>query len=144
VHYRIRMPRAASLDVKDYKSAIDVTGLAGSLRLDSYKGTMRVAGLDGRLRLETYKGTARVEFARFAGDSEVETYKGEIELSLPKATAFTLHADGGRRGEIRSDFEVPAETASRRSGSLLRGAVNGGGPRLDATTHKGTIRLTER
>jgi hypothetical protein len=145
VHYRIRMPRTASLDIKDYKSTIDVASLAGRVRLESYKGTMRVTGLDGRLDLETYKGTARVEFARLAGDVRVETYKGEIELSLPKGAAFTLKADADRHGRIRSDFGVPSQqAASRRSGDALRGAVNGGGPRLDATTHKGTIRITER
>jgi hypothetical protein len=74
----------------------------------------------------------------------VKTYKGEIELSLPKGAAFTLHADADRHGQIRSDFDVPSEAASRRSGDALRGAVNGGGHRLDATTHKGTIRITER
>ena len=144
VHYRIRMPKAASLDIKDYKSTIDVAALAGRLRLESYKGKMRIAGLDGRLDLETYKGTARVEFARLAGDVHVETYKGEIELLLPKGAAFTLHADADRHGRIRSDFDVPSQAASHRSGEVLRGAVNGGGPRLDAKTRKGTIRLTER
>jgi hypothetical protein len=144
VQYRIRMPRTASLDIKDYKSTIDVASLAGGLRLESYKGKMRVTGLEGRLDLETYKGDARVEFARLAGNCRVETYKGEIELSLPRTAAFTLDAEGDRRGRIRSDFEVPVGTASRRSGDVLAGDVNGGGPRLEATTRKGTIRLVAR
>jgi hypothetical protein len=144
VHYRIRMPRTASLDIKDYKSTIDVASLAGRLRLKSYKGKMRVAGLDGRLDLETYKGNARVEFARLAGDSRVETHKGEIELSLPKAAAFTLDAVADRRGRIRSDFGAPSSAVSHRSGDVLKGAVNGGGPRLHASSHKGTIRLVAR
>ncbi len=144
VHYRIRMPRTASLDIKDYKSSIDVASLAGRLRIESYKGKIRVAGLDGRLDLETYKGDARVEFARFGGDTRVETHKGEIELSLPKGTGFTLDAAGDRHGRIRSDFDVSSQAVSRGSGDVLRGAINGGGPRLLAKTHKGTIRLVAR
>ena len=138
------MPRTASLDIKDYKSTIDVASLAGRLRLESYKGKMRVTGLDGRLDLETYKGDARVELGRLAGDSRVETYKGEIELFLPKTAAFTLDAVAERHGRLRSDFEAPSSAVSRRSGDVLKGAVNGGGPRLHATTHKGTIRLVAR
>lgn len=144
VEYRIRMPRTATLDIKDTKSTIEVASLAGRLRIESYKGKIRVAGLDGRLDLETYKGDARVEFARFGGDTRVETHKGEIELSLPKGAGFTLDADRDRGGRIRSDFDVPSQAVSRRSGDVLRGAINGGGPRLVAKTHKGTIRLIAR
>jgi len=145
VEYRIRMPRTASLAIKDYKSKIDVGPLAAPLRLESYKGTMRVHDLAGRLDLETYKGDARVEFARFGGDSHVETYKGGIELYLPKGSAFTLDAVADRRGRIRSDFEPPSRVVSgRRSREQLSGSVNGGGPRLEASTHKGTIRLVAR
>jgi len=144
VEYRIRMPKTAALDIKDYKSRIEVASLSAPLRLESYKGTMTVRDLAGSLRLETYKGAARVEFSRFGADSRVETYKGEIELSLPKGAGFTLRADGDRHGRVRSDFDVPSKEVSRHSGDVLKGAVNGGGPRLDATTHKGTIRLVAR
>ncbi len=95
VHYRIRMPRTASLDIKDYKSTIDVASLAGRLRLESYKGKMRVSGLDGRLDLETYKGTARVEFARLAGDSPGRDLQGG-DRALP-AEGGRVHARRRRR-----------------------------------------------
>jgi len=139
VDYKIRMPRKADLEVKDYKSKIDVAGLAGDLRLDSYKGTMRVRDLDGSVRLKTYKGEARVEMASLRADSRFETYKGEIDVSLPKTSAFDLDADAGRRGEFRSEFG-----AALRSGGRTRTALNGGGPKLSLSTHKGTLKLSAR
>lgn len=139
VDYKIRMPRKADLEVKDYKSKVTIAGLSGDLRLDSYKGTMRVGDLDGSVRLKTYKGEARVEMAFLRGDSRFETYKGEIEVSLPKSAAFDLDADAGRRGDFRSDYAVAA-----RSGRGTKMSLNGGGPKLSLTTYKGNLKLSAR
>ena len=119
VDYRIRMPRKADLELKDYKSKVTVAGLSGDLRLESYKGTMAVGELDGAIRLETYKGT--------------------IEVSLPKTAAFELDADTGRRGDFRSEFGSPA-----RSTGHVRSSLNGGGPKLALSTHKGTLKVAAR
>ncbi len=139
VDYRIRMPRKADLDVKDYKSKIDVTGLAGELSVDSYKGTIRVQDLAGSIRLNTYKGEATVAIASLTSASRLETYKGEIEVSLPKSAPFDLDADAGRRGDFRSGFGT-----SLSSGGRAAASVNGGGPRLSFSTYKGSLKLTAR
>lgn len=139
VDYRIRMPRKADLELKDYKSKVDLAGLEGDLRLDSYKGTMRLRDLDGSVRLQTYKGEASVALTGLRSDSRLETYKGEIEVSLPKSAAFDLDADCGRRGDFRSDFE-----GAIRSSGRTRMALNGGGPKLALSTRKGTLKLTSR
>lgn len=139
VDYRIRMPRKADLELKDYKSKVTVAGLSGDLRLESYKGTMAVRELDGAIRLETYKGEAAVAFASLRGDSRLETYKGTIEVSLPKTAGFELDADTGRRGDFRSEFGSLA-----RSAGHLRTSLNGGGPKLALSTHKGTLKVAAR
>jgi len=139
VDYRIRMPRKADLDVKDYKSKIDLKGVVGNLRLESYKGTMRVRDLDGSLRLTTYKGEASVAFALLRADSRFETYKGDIEVLLPKGAAFDLDAECGRRGDFLSDYD-----GAVRSSGRTRMVLNGGGPRLALSTTKGTLKLSAR
>ena len=139
VDYRIRMPQRGDLEVKDYKSKIDVTGLAGELRVDSYKGTIRVRDLEGAVRLKTYKGEASVALISLRADSRFETYKGEIEVSLPKTAAFDLDADVGRRGDFRSEFGSALRTSRR-----TRTALNGGGPKLSLSTYKGTLKLSSR
>lgn len=127
VHYRIKMPRTARLEVKDYKSEIDIANLRSELHLDTYKGTGKVSDLDGSLRLSTYKGDLKVRFARLSAASLAETYKGEIEIALPRDAAFHLDSRVGRHGDLRSDFE-----------KALR--VNGG-PTLTLKTHRGNFRL---
>ncbi len=140
VRYTIQMPATARLDIKDYKSGINVSNLKADLRLQTYKGTARVAGLDGSARVDTYKGDTRVEFARFSRASRFDTHKGEIEVRLPPDSRFELDAHTGRRGDIESDFAM-ATHAGRWREARAEGAVNGGGPPLRLTTYKGTLRI---
>ena len=127
VQYEIRMPRGASLDVKDHKSRISVDGVAGDVAVESYKGGMRLTHLSGRLDLETYKGDAVAEIDQVTGDVRAETYKGEIELVLPKGSRVDLDEKIGRRGALEAEVEDVR-----------------GGPRYSVETYKGTIRLRAR
>jgi len=127
VEYEIRMPRGASLRLKDYKSRISVDGIAGDVSVDSYKGGVRLTRLAGGLDLETYKGDALAEFETLGGGLRVETYKGEIDLVLPKAARVDLEESIGRRGSFEADVE----------------AARGGTP-VSVDTYKGTIRLRTR
>jgi len=151
VHYEIRMPRTARLEIDDYKSEISVRGLQADLVIDTYKGEVEVEDLDGALRFDTYKGTGHIVFSRLAESSYVETYKGDVTLVLPRNAGFDLDADLGRRGKLRSDFDV--DNRRRRDDdddgywdaddddNIVRGAVNGGGPRLRLESYKGRIAL---
>ncbi|MGE5277993.1 MAG: hypothetical protein ACM3SU_13430 [Acidobacteriota bacterium] len=137
VRYTIKLPRAARLAVKDYKSESRISGLGGGLDFDTYKGRVTLADLEGPVRLQTYKGDVRAGFARFAA-SRFETYKGEIAIVLPRGTAFDLDSDVGRRGSLSTDFEMAVRASD---GGRRRGPVNGGGPSLDLETHRGTFRI---
>lgn len=138
VRYTIRMPKTAALKIKDYKSDLIVKELAADLDVDTYKGRLDVVGLAGGLHVETYKGEVNAAFARVVGDVHAETYKGSIVLHLPGAAAFELSADAGRKGTFRSDFPAPASTGSSRH-LVVRGAVNGGGPRVTLRSDKGSL-----
>jgi Putative adhesin len=143
VYYRIRMPRTARLEIEDHKSKIGVTGLRSDAKIVSHKGAIDVTDHDGALDLTTHKGDARVEFARLGGDSRFETHKGDVEISLPRSAAFDLEAHVGRAGRLESGFTVAGREWSKRE-SFYEEKVNGGGPRLELTTHKGDLRLTAK
>lgn len=143
IHYRIRIPRTARLDLQDHKSKIAVGGLRSDARVVSHKGRIEVRDHDGALDLTTHKGDARVEFARFGGDSRFETHKGDIEIVLPKSAGFDLEAHVGRAGSLDSGFELVEREWTRRD-RFYEEKVNGGGPRLLLTTHNGALRLTAK
>jgi len=139
VHYTIRIPRGASISVKDYKSEAEVSAVQGDVEYRTYKGTARIEGIAGALTLDTYKGDVRAIFTRFAGPSRVTTYKGTIELSLPRDSHFDLRTSFGRRAGF--DCDLPRTIHSTRQQSESQGAVNGGGPALRISSYRGDIRV---
>lgn len=141
VHYTIRMPATARLEVRDHKSDTKVSGLHADLRISTHKGTVQIDRHDGAMHIETHKGEIHAAFARYSRASRFETYKGTIEVRIPKDSRFDLDADGGRRGEVESDFAVASFRRGRRGGESVRGSVNGGGPTLSFESNRGTFRL---
>ena len=139
VEYTVHVPRRASLSVKDYKSDSDIAGVEGGVEFTTYKGTARINGLRGPLRANTYKGEIRAAFAAFNTGSSVETYKGEIDLSLPSKSAFEIRAKLERHATLDSDFPRTIRSSTHRND--FQGSVNGGGPPLRVSSYRGNIRL---
>ena len=141
VHYTVRMPTTARLEIEDYKSVMRISGLRSDLKLHTYKGTVEVERLDGAADIDTYKGEVRVAFSRYPRASRFKTYKGSFDVRLPRDSRFELDADGGRRGEIDSDFAVARSSGGRRRSERSYGSVNGGGPTLRFVSTRGSLRL---
>ncbi len=141
VHYTVRMPATARLEIDDYKSETRITGLRADLKIHTYKGQVDAERLDGAAVVDTYKGDVRVTFARYSRPSRFDTYKGSFDVRLPRDSRFALEADGGRRGGVDSDFVVASRRSGRRGGVSAQGNVNGGGPALRFTTSRGSLRL---
>ena len=132
-HYTIHMPRTASLRIKDYKSESEVSDLAGELQVQTYKGSLQLRNHAGGLIVNTYKGDIRAEFAAVTASSRIETYKGMVDLRMPRDSRFDLHSDLGRNATLDSDFAryVPASNSR-------------GGPELRLKSYKGEFRLRAR
>lgn len=139
VHYDISMPKTAGLEIKDYKSETKIKDLAADAVLSTYKGSIEVVRLDGGLRLETYKGDVRVDMSSVVRDIRLETYKGRIELAVPASARFRVDADS-HKGEIEMAGFAVNRSESRHE-TRATATVNGGGPRIDFKTYKGTFRL---
>lgn len=143
VHYQIRMPRSAELEIEDYKSRIRIAALDGDLKVNTYKGTVDIEGVRS-VELETYKGEVRAAFSSFDRESEFETYKGNISVAMPANARFDLDADIGRRGDLNLGFHLATREGHRFGREGYRGSVNGGGPRLRLQTYKGTLSVRGR
>jgi hypothetical protein len=139
VHYTIRMPRGASLAITDFKSESDISGVQGDVEFNTYKGTARLDGLQRASTLKTYKGDIRAIFVKFAGETHIDTYKGTVDASLPRSSAFDLRTRLERKALFDCDFERTIRTAHH--GMEDHGRVNGGGPELRVTSYRGTIRV---
>jgi Putative adhesin len=143
VRYTIQMPRTGRLTIHDHRSETDVADLSGALDITTHRGTVRVHRLAGPLQLTTHRGEVNIEFASFTANSVIDTYRGSVELSMPRNSRFDLQADLGRHATVDTDFTMMTRSADRR-GETMHGSVNGGGPTLDVKTYRGDIRLRSR
>jgi hypothetical protein len=145
VHYTIKMPRTAHLQIKDYKSRTRVVDLRSDLAFNTYKGEAEISNLIGGIDVETYKGTVHPSFSHIKGDSRVETQKGQITIALPKGDRFDLQTNFGRRVDFSTDFDVQTIGRDKKHRQHdYRGTINGGGPRLRLESDKGELRLLEK
>lgn len=139
VYYTIKVPRGANLSIKDYKSDSDIAGVQGEVEFETYKGTARLDGLRKGLQLKTYKGDVKATFTAFGAHSHIDTYRGTIELRLPRSSAFEIDAELNRHGDFDCDF--PRTVHSTRQDRGFRSVVNGGGPMLRVTSYRGSIHV---
>ena len=143
-HYTIRMPRTASLRIKDYKSESEVSDLAADLDVNTYKGSVQLRNFSGGLTVNTYKGDVRAEFAAVTAPVRIDTYKGSVDLRMPRDSRFDLNTDLGRRGgDPDNDFARYVRTSNWRD-RTHRSQVNGGGPEVRVRSYKGEFRLRAR
>ena len=136
-HYRIRMPRKARLEIKDYKSRIEVDDLHAELRISTYRGDTSVTRQDGPLHWNSHRGEIRAGFVRVGNGTVFDTYRGEVEIAVPGNEGFRLAADVGRHGQVRSDFPE----VGRRASGHVDWTVNGGGPQIQLKGYRGSFRL---
>lgn len=156
VHYEIRAPRQLNLDLNIDRAETMIEGIEGEFRIDTDRcevegrdwsgditlnmdrGELRLRSIKGALDIETDRTDVRIQMAQLVGDSRMYADRGQIELSLPTAQAFDLHADVGRRGDLDSDFDITTRTIRR---DLIEGKINGGGPRLELRGDRAEFRL---
>jgi len=140
VHYDIRMPRNAKLDIEDHKSEIRIRGMDGDLTLATHKGHAVIDRFSGGARIETHKGDIRVDFRKLTRPSNFETYKGEIEIFVPSGSSFRVGGDLGEDARLDSEFAML--THSFGDEERISADINGGnGPEIWMESYKGTIRL---
>jgi len=78
VHYTIRMPRGAALQIDDHESTIDVTGLGGRLEIDTHEGPVTVREQRGGLFIDSHESALSITDQ--AGDVTLKTHDGRIEI----------------------------------------------------------------
>lgn len=155
-HYRITMPETAALQINDYESTIEVSGLhadveidthqgeasvdsvEGTLTWDSHTGSLKATVLRGGIQLDTHEGTASVSFDQFTTSSEAETHSGTLRLFLPADAGFVLSTDFSS-----ADFTLAEAFGTLPEGEERR-AFNGGGPELYLDAFSGRVEIHPR
>ncbi len=151
----------ADLVIDTYKGDVEVDDLDGSLRLETYKGTGHVAfsRFDDDSSVDTYKGNVTLAFPRDAGfdlDADLGR-RGDLDSDFDLDRRHRNDDDDDDDGDDDDDDEYWDDDDDDDGDdddddeywddddddddNIVRGAVNGGGPRLRLESYKGRIAL---
>lgn len=140
IYYQIRMPRTASLRIESSRADVKIRDMKCDVEIDASRGDVNISRLDGSARVKVTRGNADVAFVQMTRRSEIEAYRGEAYVRLPRDKGFTVDTDIDRRSRLDSDFAIPMRVVGRRDREY-RGPVNGGGPALILKGQRATILL---
>ncbi|HZL25061.1 MAG TPA: DUF4097 family beta strand repeat-containing protein [Acidobacteriaceae bacterium] len=112
---------------------------AGEVKAQTGSGSIHIDGLNGALTARTGSGDI-VANGHLNGAARLSTGSGSVRLNLAPDAHFDLEGSTGS-GSIRVHFpNAPQQNDESRH--HLTGAVNGGGPVLEARTGSGDIDIT--
>lgn len=113
--------------------------ITGSLAAKTSGGSIQLNELACSLSASTSGGSVTAELDKLVGDLRLATSAGSINLRLPKNASADLDLKGSRvnAGNL-SNFR-----GSNAKGSMV-GSINGGGPKVQASTSAGSVNLSFR
>lgn len=148
----IRVPRKTNLILDSYRDGVlHVEQVAGQFNVRSHNNDIRLEDVVGSGRLWSYNGSLKADLKGITeGPLHVETYNGEIDLTLPAETKANARYRTGQ-GRVLTDFDIAVQDdqpeirdRSIKFQDFVFGTLNGGGVALTIETEKGDIRLRRR
>jgi DUF4097 and DUF4098 domain-containing protein YvlB len=142
VVYRVRVPASVVSLVRTENGGIRLDNLAGEVTASTTNGGVNGQGLSGKVDAETTNGGVQLDFADVRADVRVATTNGGVRLQLPADVKAAVEASCVNGGiDVDDGFGLQISESSNRR---LRAALNGGGPRIAASTVNGGVRIRTR
>ena len=142
IQYNVRVPPNLTLALRTENGGIRLENVNGRITASTTNGGINGVGVSGSLTAEVVNGGIRMDFGPLTGDVSLTTTNGGVRMDLPRDIKANLEANWVNGGiDVDNDFNIPEpDNRARR----LTGALNGGGPRITATTTNGGIRIRAR
>lgn len=135
VHYTVRVPRTAALQIDDHELTIDVTGLAARLQIDTHEGSITVADQRGEVTLDSHEGP--ITLTDQEGDVTIDTHKSQMDLRRVVGRVDVNTHDGTLTAEaLEGGLWLESHDGSA---SVSFAALTDD---VSADTHDGDVRLT--
>ncbi len=127
-------------EVRIDRGSLSVQNAVGPIILNAHSTDISVEDVVNAVEISLDRGDIDLKPGRIPlSRMTVHTGSGNMELSLPPASAFTLNASTDR-GEVENDFGDEMKEQTSGKGARLEGSI-GAGPNLDLTTGRGTITI---
>lgn len=140
--YHVLVPAGLTMSFETDNGEIRLTDLTGVTRAATTNGGITGERLTGGVTASVVNGGVRLNMASVTDDIEVSTTNGGVRLELPNDVRAFLDAQCVNGGiDVATELQIEPTERSRRR---VTGSVNGGGPRISASTVNGGIRITSR
>jgi hypothetical protein len=142
VEYQVLVPAGLTLTFKTENGGIRLNDVNGRITATTTNGGITGEDLSGSITAQTVNGTLRLDVASIAGDVVLSTTNGGVRLALPANAKASLEASAVNGGvDIDDEFGIASTAGSSRR---IAAAVNGGGPKVTASSVNGGIRIRAR
>jgi DUF4097 and DUF4098 domain-containing protein YvlB len=141
VRYTIRVPRNATVDLRETNGHVNVTGLTHETRLSTTNGQITGKKLDGEVHASSTNGRVDLQMASVTQDIEAETTNGTIVVQVPSNASADVSARV-TNGHIGVEGLPSLKSDDENSRRRFSGRLNGGGHAIRLQTTNGSITLT--
>ena len=122
-----------SMEVNGIDGPLEITTREKDITVNDFKHSLRITDSDGQITLQT--STLPIH------DIQVESKKGEVELTLPAGSNFQIEARS-HHGEVECDFSGPSlKVAKEDDTPSISGSYGKGGAMIRINTDYGAIRI---
>lgn len=121
---------------------ITLEGMNGDFDISTASGEISVTDDKGAGCIETISGDVRLELAELAGNLDINTTSGYVDMKLSEKDSFAFEANT-TSGEIDTFFDDSLKFSKR--GNSAEGACgsNAQGNKIDIETTSGDVRITK-
>jgi hypothetical protein len=132
---------SGAVDARTSGGSINARRVTGRLAAKTSGGGMRIEEVSGPIEAQTSGGSITARFSKQPQeDCQLHTSGGSVDVSIPEGAKVNFDAEVSG-GHVETDFPIAMTVQGKLDGSMLKGAINGGGPLLLCRTSGSSIRL---
>ena len=122
---------------------ITLEGMNGDFDISTTSGEISVTNEKGAGSIETISGDVRLELAELAGNLDINTTSGYVDMKLSQKDSFAFEANS-TSGDINTFFDDSLKFSKRENSAEGTYGSNSQGNKIDIGTTSGDIRITKK
>lgn len=139
IAYHVAIPPGLEVSLKTQNGGVRIDQVNGRFTAATTNGSIAGQDVSGTIDASTVNGGINLTLRSLGGDARLVTVNGGIRLDVPADVNAELEATAVNGGVTVQD-RLPLE-ATERARRRVSGVINAGGPRIEAQTTNGTIRI---
>jgi hypothetical protein len=139
LRYRVRVPQGLTLVFATSNGDVHFEDVSGTFQATTTNGGITAVDVTGGVKVKSVNGGIRIEMDAVTDDIEAVVTNGGVRIEVLRDTKATLEASAVNGGVTVDDSL--GLVATEQSRTQVTGTLNGGGPKIVASTVNGGVRI---